>query len=202
MSLQERLFVAHPDLTPAQCTDLLRYLDLMRKWNRTYNLTAISDPAQMFTHHLLDSLTLLPHVGVGPLLDVGSGAGLPGIPLAVARPDLAVTTLDASQKKCGFMQQAAIDLKLLNLRVVHGRVEDFQPENGYAVIVSRAFSDLGDFVRLTRHLLAPGGRWLAMKGAYPRAEVEQLKEVRVVENIELHAPGLDAERCLVIMERT
>jgi 16S rRNA (guanine527-N7)-methyltransferase len=202
MGQLERLSAAHPGLSPAQCADLLRYLDLMRKWNRTYNLTAITDPEQMFTHHLLDSLTVLPHVGAGPLLDVGSGAGLPGIPLAVARPDLAVTTLDASQKKCGFMQQAGIELRLPNLRVVHGRVEDFQAQEGFAVIISRAFSDLNDFVSLTRHLLRRDGRWLAMKGAYPREEVEKLTEARVTDNIELQAPGLNAERRLIIMERT
>ena len=201
MSPLERLSAAHPGPAPAQCADLLRYLELMRKWNRTYNLTAITDPEQMFTHHLLDSLAILPHAGSGPLLDVGSGAGLPGIPAAVARPDLAVTVLDASQKKCGFMQQAVIELKLQNVRVMHGRVEDFRDANGYAAIVSRAFSDLGGFVRLTRHLLQPGGRWLAMKGAYPQDEVEQLKEARVTDNIELQAPGLDAERRLIIMER-
>lgn len=202
MSHLERLCAAHPGLNPAQCADLLRYLELMRKWNRTYNLTAIADPDQMFTHHLLDSLTVLPHVGAGPLLDVGSGAGLPGIPLAVARPDLAITTLDASQKKCGFMQQAAIELKLANLRVMHGRVEDFQAPEGFAAIISRAFSDLNDFVRLTRQLLRRDGRWLAMKGAYPREEVEKLTEARVTENIELQAPGLNAERRLIIMEPT
>jgi 16S rRNA (guanine527-N7)-methyltransferase len=152
------------------------------------------------THHLLDSLAIAPHIGTGPLLDVGSGAGLPGIPLAILRPDLKVTLLDASQKKCGFMQQAAIELKLANVAVVHGRVETYRPAAGFAQIVSRAFSDLPEFVRLTRHVLAEDGEWLAMKGLYPNEEIAQLKGVRVIRDIPLHVPGLDADRHLIVME--
>ena len=110
---------------------LLDYLGLLEKWNKTYNLTAIHEPERMLTHHLLDSLIIAPQVGAGPLLDVGSGAGLPGIPLAIARPGLRVTLLDASQKKCGFMRQAAIDLKLSNVTVTHARVEDFRPPTAF-----------------------------------------------------------------------
>jgi 16S rRNA (guanine527-N7)-methyltransferase len=181
---------------------LLDYLALLAKWNKTYNLTAIHDPERMLTHHILDSLAIASHVGAGPLLDVGSGAGLPGIPLAIMRPGLKVTLLDASQKKCGFMRQATIELKLPNVTVVHGRVEDFQPAGGFPQVVSRAFSDLSEFVRLTRHLVAEGGEWLAMKGLYPNEEIAQLKGARVTRDVPLHVPGLDADRHLIVMEPT
>jgi len=179
---------------------LLDYLGLLEKWNKTYNLTAIHEPERMLTHHLLDSLIIAPQVGAGPLLDVGSGAGLPGIPLAIARPGLKVTLLDASQKKCGFMRQAAIDLKLSNVTVTHARVEDFRPADGFPQVVSRAFSDLSEFARLTRHLVAPGGEWLAMKGLYPHEEIAQLKGARVTRDVPLRVPGLDADRHLIVME--
>lgn len=178
---------------------LLAYLDLLAKWNRTYNLTAIHEPERMLTHHILDSLSIAAHVGAGSLLDVGSGAGLPGIPLAILRPDLEVTLLDASQKKCGFMQQAAIELKL-PVRVVHGRAESLAAPPAYRHIASRAFADLSEFVRLTAHLLAPGGSWLAMKGLYPHEEVAQLKGARVGRDIPLRIPGLEAERHLILLE--
>lgn len=191
------------DPSASQKAALLDYLALLGKWNKTYNLTAIHEPERMLTHHLLDSLALAPHVGFDPLLDVGSGAGLPGIPLAIVRPDLRVTLMDASQKKCGFMQQAAIELKLSNVNVVHGRVEAYSPPQKFGQIVSRAFSDLAEFAHLTAHLLAPGGRWLAMKGVYPQAEIAQLvqlKSARVLHLLSLQVPGLDAERSLIIME--
>lgn len=179
---------------------LLDYLALLAKWNRTYNLTAIHEPERMLTHHVLDSLAVLPYVGPGPLLDVGSGGGLPGIPLAIARPDLEVTLLDTSQKKCSFMQQAVIELKLAKVQVVHVRVEEFHREGGYPQIVSRAFSELREFVALTRHLLADGGEWLAMKGLYPNEEITLLKGARVKRDIRLHVPGLEADRHLIVME--
>ena len=198
--LTEALAVMGLDLAPQQETALLDYLALLARWNRTYNLTAIHEPERMLTHHLLDSLAVLPYIGPGPLLDVGSGAGLPGIPLAIARPDLPVTLLDASQKKCGFMQQAAIELKLGQVKVVHARVEDFRVEGGFPQIVSRAFSELQAFVGLTRHLLADGGEWLAMKGLYPNEEVVLLKGARVKRDVKLHIPGLEADRYLIVME--
>ncbi len=179
---------------------LLGYLDLIVKWNRTYNLTAIHEPERMLTHHLLDSLAILPMLGAGPLLDVGSGAGLPGIPLAIARPELYVTLLDSSQKRCGFMQQAVIELKLDNVSVVNARAEDYRPVEHFPQIVSRAFSDLSEFVKVTRHLLAEGGEWLAMKGLYPDEEIAQLKGARVRRHSSLDIPGLEASRHLVIME--
>jgi len=178
---------------------LLAFRDLLLKWNRTYNLTALRDPQQVISHHLLDALAILPHVGAGPLLDVGSGGGLPGIPLAIARPDLSVTLVDTVQKKATFLQQAAIELELKSVAVHHARVEEMRGQ--YAQISSRAFAELARFISLTRHLLAPGGRWLAMKGALPDGEFEALPAGSEVEAIiPLAVPGLDAERHLIILK--
>ena len=178
---------------------LLAFRDLLLKWNRTYNLTALRDPQQAISHHLLDALAILPYVGAGPLLDVGSGGGFPGIPLAIARPDLSVTLVDAVQKKATFLQQAAIELELKSVAVHHARVEEMRGQ--YAQISSRAFAELARFVRLTHHLLSPGGRWLAMKGARPDDEFKALPAGGEVEAIiPLAVPGLDAERHLIILK--
>ena len=178
---------------------LLAFRDLLLKWNRTYNLTALCDPQQAISHHLLDALAILPHVGTSPLLDVGSGGGLPGIPLAIAHPDLAVTLVDTVQKKAAFLQQVAIELELKNVAVHHARVEEMRGQ--YAQISSRAFAELALFVSLTRHRLAPGGRWLAMKGVRPDAEIAVLPaNCKVEAMIRLAVPGLDAERHLIILK--
>lgn len=178
---------------------LLAFRDLLLKWNRTYNLTAITDPQAAIAHHLLDSLAILPWVGEAPLLDVGSGGGLPGIPLAIARPALEVTMVDAVQKKVSFLQQAAIELHLPNARACHSRIEQLAGQ--YAQISSRAFAELADFIRLTRPMLAPGGRWLAMKGQYPEAELKALPaDIRVDAVHSLVVPGLAAERHLIILK--
>jgi 16S rRNA (guanine527-N7)-methyltransferase len=179
---------------------LLDYLVLLGKWNKTYNLTAIHEPERMLTHHLLDSLAVLPYITADRLLDVGSGAGLPGIPLGIVRHDLQVTLIDASHKKCAFMQQAVIELRLNNVTVVHGRVEDLNPEAKYPQIISRAFSELNEFIRVSAAILAPGGEWLAMKGLYPNEEIAQLKGARLKQDVKLHVPGLEAERHLIILE--
>ncbi len=187
------------DLPDAAQQQLLAFRDLLLKWNKTYNLTALRDPEQAISHHLLDSLAILPYVGDGPLLDVGSGGGLPGIPLAIARPELAVSMVDTVQKKATFLQQAAIQLGLKNVSAHHARVE--QMSGQYAQISSRAFAELKLFVELTRHLLAPGGRWLAMKGVRPDDEIAVLPTGIVVDRIiPLHVPGLDAERHLIILK--
>ena len=187
-------------LSESQRNHLLSYLELLQKWNKVHNLTAVRDPAEMVTLHLLDSLSVLPHINVERLLDVGSGAGLPGIPLAVCRPDLQVTVMDASQKKASFMRQAKAELGLGNLEVVCGRVEQYQPPRIFDAIISRAFSDLKEFVSLTRHLLMPGGSWLAMKGVHPHDELAQLPaDVQVIDILPLHVPGLDAQRHLVVL---
>ena len=187
------------DLPEAAQVRLLAFRDLLLKWNKTYNLTALRDPQQALSHHLLDSLAILPHVGDGPLLDVGSGGGLPGIPLAIARPDLAVCMVDTVQKKTTFLQQAVIELGLKNVTVHHARVEEMVGQ--FAQITARAFAELSLFVDLTRHLLAPGGRWLAMKGVRPDDEITVLPAGIVVDAIvPLTVPGLDAERHLIILK--
>jgi 16S rRNA (guanine527-N7)-methyltransferase len=178
---------------------LLAFRDLLLKWNKTYNLTALRDPAQAISHHLLDSLAILPQLDGGNLLDVGSGGGLPGIPLAIALPELQVCMVDTVQKKTTFLQQAVIELGLKNVTVNHARVEEMQGQ--YAQITSRAFAELGLFVSLTRHLLAPNGRWLAMKGIRPDDELKGLSADIVVEAIiPLTVPGLGAERHLIILK--
>lgn len=188
------------ELDAATQAKQLDYLALLAKWNKTYNLTAIHEPERMLTHHLLDSLALLPHVSAERLFDVGSGGGLPGIPLAIARPEMRVTVLDSNHKKAAFMQQAVIELKLGNVEVVCDRSEAYKPEAPYPQIVCRAFSDLSDFVRATRHALAPGGEWLAMKGVYPNEELAQLKGARLKRDVVLHVPGLEAERHLIVLQ--
>lgn len=180
---------------------LLAYLALLDKWNRVYNLTAVREPERMVSHHLLDSLAAVPYFGGPAVLDVGSGGGLPGIPLAIARPDLRVTLIDSIAKKTAFLLQAKTELGLANVTVATGRVEDFRPETGFDVVTSRAFSDLREFVALTRHLLNAGGRWLAMKGLYPNEEIAVLREdVKVSADYELFVPGLDASRHLIVLE--
>lgn len=187
------------ELPEAAQQQLLAFRDLLLKWNKTYNLTALRDPEQAVSHHLLDSLAILPYVGAEPLLDVGSGGGLPGIPLAIARPALSVRMVDTVQKKTTFLQQAAIQLGLKNVAVNHARVEELPGQ--YAQISSRAFAELKLFVELTRHLLAPGGRWLAMKGVRPDDEIAALPaDILVEQIIPLHVPGLDAERHLIILK--
>lgn len=177
---------------------LLDYLALLVKWNKVHNLTAVRDPDEMVTLHLLDSLSVLPHVACSSLLDVGSGAGLPGIPLAIVRPDLQVTVLDSSHKKTTFQRQAKAELGLCNLDVVCARVEDYKPAGRFDCIISRAFSDIAEFMKLTSHLLADGGHWLAMKGVYPYDELAQIKEA-TFEVMPLEVPGLQAQRHLVFI---
>jgi len=185
-------------LPDALAAPLLAYLAELEKWNAAYNLTAIRDPREMVTRHLLDSLVMVPHVH-GPLLDVGSGAGLPGIPLAIARPQLAVTVLDSNGKKARFLRHAVRALKLPNVAVVEARVEDHRPAAPYAAITSRAFASLKDFFRLTGHLLAPDGQWLAMKGKLDDSEKQDLPAgVGIAEIKPLKVPGLAEARHLII----
>jgi len=190
------------EVTPAQRARMAAHLELVAKWNRVHNLTAVRETAQMVALHLLDSLTLLPHLGgARTLLDVGSGAGFPGIPIAIARPDLAVTVLDSSRKKCVFLEQAKAELGLDNLQVACERVEQWRPEGRFDAVASRAFAELADFVSQARHLVAPGGRMLAMKGVHPFEEIARVPAShRVVEVVELAVPSLDAKRHLVLLE--
>lgn len=176
---------------------LLAYLDELVRWNAAYNLTAVRDPQQMVTRHLLDSLAVLPYVR-GRLLDVGAGAGLPGLVLALARPELEARLIDSNGKKARFMRHAVRQLGLRNVEVLEGRVEAL-PDSPHDVIVSRAFAALGDFCRLTRHLLAPGGQWLAMKGKLETQELAGLPaDITIRETHRLTVPGLQEDRHLVI----
>lgn len=187
---------------------LLAYLALLQRWNRVYNLTAVRDPAEMLSQHLLDCLAVLPalrrHFGsrqpTARLLDVGSGGGLPGVVLAIAEPRWDVTCIDAVSKKASFVRQVAGELALPNLHAVHGRVETLAPgtASGFDLIISRAFASLADFTHWTRAALRPDGVWLAMKGRAPDDEVQALPAGVTVFHVEpLHVPELKAQRCLV-----
>lgn len=178
---------------------LLQYLGLLQKWNKVYNLTAVRDPQEMVTLHLLDSLSVLPYVKGPHLLDVGSGAGLPGIVLAICRPDLRVTTIDTVQKKAIFMRQVKGELGLENLTVMHARVEAFKPPQLFDQVISRAFSEVALLFQLTQHLIASPGEWLAMKGLVPVQELEKLA-IQPKAVIPLKVAGLDAERHLLIFD--
>jgi 16S rRNA (guanine527-N7)-methyltransferase len=178
---------------------LLTYLELLAKWNKTYNLTAIRDPERMISHHLLDSLAVLPHLPAGTLADIGSGGGLPGIPLAIAEPDRRVTLNDANHKKAAFLQQAVIELKLSNADVHAGRVQDWQPAQPFDCVITRGFSELADFIAACRHLLAPGGLLAAMKGVFPQGELERVPAGAECSDVRrLQVPLLKAQRHLVL----
>ena len=197
-------------LTDAQTNQLLDYRALLERWNRHYNLTAIRDPEAMVVRHLLDSLSVLPHLDLpdgspGELIDVGTGAGLPGMVLAIARPDLNITLLDSNGKKTRFMVQAKMELDLANVIVEHARVENARSENGYDRVLSRAFASLNDMIDGCHQLLADGGRYLAMKGQYPQEEIDAVrrKNAHRISSIEVETlvvPGLEEERCLVVLQ--
>ena len=194
---------------PAEAQEkLLAFARLLIKWNKVYNLTAIRDEAQVVTHHLLDSLSVLPQLaGITRLVDVGSGGGLPGVVLAICRPELQVDSVETVQKKATFQNQARIELKLANFRAHHARIENWQPayfaEQPVDGIVSRAFADLADFVNLTAHLAGPETRILAMKGVYPADEIARIPAGFALErSTPLTVPGLDAERHLIIVKRS
>jgi 16S rRNA (guanine527-N7)-methyltransferase len=193
------------DLSAEKQQRLLDYMALIQKWNKVYNLTALRDPADMLSHHLLDSLTaiapLMRHTQGQAIrvLDVGSGGGLPGVVLAICMPELDVNCVDTVAKKAAFVQQVAVSLKLPNLRGIHARVESLA--DPYQVICSRAFASLPDFVTWSRSALAEGGVWMAMKGKHPQEEINALPEDVKVFHVEpLIVPGLDVERCMVWMK--
>ena len=191
--------VALPAQARASC---VAYLALIAKWNRVHNLTAVREPERMVVLHLLDSLSVLPHVaGATTLLDVGTGPGLPGIPLAIARPDLEVTLLDSSHKKAAFLRQAKAELRLANVDIVCERVEQWHPHKSYDAVVSRAFAELGEFVAQAGHLVGPEGTLLAMKGVHPFDEIARIPATyRVASVVELAVPSLDAKRHLVLLK--
>jgi 16S rRNA (guanine527-N7)-methyltransferase len=198
------------ELSVAQADQLVRFAALLVRWNAVHNLTAISSPASILSHHLLDSLAIIPSLVsiFGEMqcraLDVGSGGGLPGVPLAIAQPHWRVTLVDKVQKKAAFLTQAKLELGLSNLECLHARVEDVRAPP-FDLIISRAFSSLEDFVRVSAHLLAPGGWWAAMKGVHPTGELAELArsmpDVRVADVVKLAIPRLDAERHLILLQR-
>ncbi|MDQ3445384.1 MAG: 16S rRNA (guanine(527)-N(7))-methyltransferase RsmG [Pseudomonadota bacterium] len=197
-------------MSASQSQALAHYAALLQRWNKVHNLTAIETPAQVLTHHLLDSLAIVPEVQrvAGgrsvQVLDVGAGGGLPGIPLAIAAPHLQVTLVDKVQKKIAFLTQAKLELALTNVACIHARVETLQTESPFQLITARAFASLATLVGLTRHLLAPNGWWCVMKGTLPSAELDELQrstpDVRVAHTVRLNVPRLDAERHLVWMQ--
>jgi 16S rRNA (guanine527-N7)-methyltransferase len=179
---------------------LMEYVTELMNWNRIYNLTSVRKPADIITRHILDSLSVLPYLHGDRILDIGTGAGLPGIPLAIACPEREFVLLDSSSKKLRFVQQTLGILKLENVTLENHRVEEYRPELLFDTIICRAFSDLPDFYRYAARLCSPDGRMLAMKGVYPMTEVECLEDKAVLDEvITLKVPGLDAERHLVSM---
>lgn len=186
----------------SQKSRLLKYVELLDKWNKTYNLTAVRKPEQMVTRHLLDSLSICPYLRGKRILDVGTGAGLPGIPLAIAFPDKQFTLLDSNNKKTRFVVQAVSELELSNVDVVQSRVENTQFQERFDTIVTRAYSSIGDMLKQTSHLLANEGIFLAMKGTYPIAELDELPaEFGVKGSTEIKVPGLDEARHLLEIVR-
>jgi 16S rRNA (guanine527-N7)-methyltransferase len=204
--LAEGLEVLGLTLPPGIQVHLLKFLALIQKWNQVHNLTSVRSPETMLVRHLLDSLAILPHITGPRIADVGSGAGLPGIPLALAQPEWHIALIESNHKKAIFLEQVRIELKLKNVEVVDKRVENFHPEHEFDTVISRAFSDLADFVRLAGHLClqgSGGGLLVAMKGIYPHEELAQLPAQFTAEKIlQVPVPGLEAQRHLVMIKRT
>ena len=200
--LQQGLHDMNLDLAVPEREKLLIFLELLEKWNRVYNLTAVRDPEQMVPRHLLDSLSVLPHLHGARVLDIGTGAGLPGIPLALARPDLEFTLLDSNAKKTRFATQAMHALGLKNITIVQERVEKFHPAAKFDTLIARAFASIPDMLAASRHLCAPHGRFLVMKGVFPQEELAAVIDGYQAEVKALRIPGLDAARHLVILTST
>ncbi len=181
---------------------LAKYVGLLAKWSRVYNLTSVRKPKDIVCRHILDSLAIVPYLNGHHVLDLGTGAGLPGIPLAAARPDITVTLLDSNAKKLRFVRHVMADLRLDNVRVRHCRMEDYQPAEPFDTVVCRAFSSLGDVIRHAGNACTEQGRILAMKGIYPLAEIEELDDQDwVKEVVSITVPGLEAQRHVVILAR-
>ncbi len=180
---------------PEQIEQLLGFIKLIAKWNKAYNLTAVRNNEDMARLHILDSLAILPHIEGKRVIDIGTGAGLPGIPLAIFLPEVEFVLLDSNAKKTRFVQQVILELKLKNVSVIHSRAEDYQPELGFDIITTRAFTNLADMVKMTAHLLSPNGVLLAMKGLIPEAELAEINAKTTL--IPIKVPEVEAERCLV-----
>lgn len=185
----------HLTLDEEKAAKMLSFIDLMGKWNKAYNLTAIKSKPEMIKLHLLDSLTVLPYLNGERFIDIGTGAGLPGIPLAISLPHVEFTLLDSNAKKTRFVQQVVLELKLSNVKVVTSRVEDFHPEQRYNMVLTRAFAELAEIMQSTRHLLAENGKLLAMKGRFTDAEFGRFNNQSTI--IPVQVPGVEAERNLI-----
>ena len=190
------------DIGATAVDTLAAFIHLLDKWNRVYNLTAVRQPQAMVTRHVLDSLAVLPWLKGDRLLDVGTGAGIPGLVLAIARPELALTLLDSNAKKLRFVRQAAAELGLDNVNVVQARMQEYQPAQSFDMVISRAVASLAELYRQSHHLLRSGGRMLFMKGALPQAELQELGVSPGPVHVEaLNIPGLEAERHLLWLEK-
>ena len=183
------------EISEDKVAKLLCFIDLIAKWSKAYNLTAIKDKREMVDLHLLDSLTVIPYLDGERIIDIGTGAGLPGIPLAICLPHMAVTLLDSNAKKTRFVQQAVLELKLANVQIVHSRSEDYQPGQAFNTVITRAFAELSDIVKSTKHLLTTNGKIIAMKGRCPESELAKVVTKKTV--IPVQVPGVEAERNLV-----
>ena len=189
--------IAALDLTvdEEKVEQLLAFLNLIEKWNKAYNLTAIKNNKDMVSLHLLDSLTVIPYLEGQRIIDIGTGAGLPGIPLAICLPQFSFTLLDSNSKKTRFVQQAVLELKLSNVEIIHSRAEDYQPDNLFSTVLTRAFAELSDIIESTKHLLSKNGKMIAMKGRCTESELTQVLAKKTV--IPVYIPGINAERNLV-----
>jgi 16S rRNA (guanine527-N7)-methyltransferase len=186
------------NVTDDQVDQLLGFIKLIEKWNKAYNLTAIRNREEMARLHILDSLAIIPHIEGKRIIDIGTGAGLPGIPLAICLPGINFMLLDSNAKKTRFVQQVVLELKLKNVEVLHSRAEDYHPKQAYDAVLTRAFASLPDIVKLTAHLLGKNGVLLAMKGQNLDAELAEITAKKSV--ISVNVPGTDVERCLVRIE--
>lgn len=206
MSLHIQLdaLIAQTDLkiSSVQVTQLVQLVELLAKWNKAYNLTSVRDPSQMLVKHIMDSIVVSPHLQGNSFIDVGTGPGLPGLPLAILNPDKQFVLLDSLGKRLRFIRQAILSLGLKNVEIVQSRVEEYQPEIGFDCVLSRAFASLEDMLSWCHHLPNENGHFLALKGQYPESEVIKLdSKFEFIESVTLQVPQLDGERCLVKVKR-
>lgn len=197
--LKNDLALLNLSVTDTQLSQFQGYIDLLFKWNKAYNLSAIRDKSLMYPYHLYDSLAIAPFIKKNRIIDIGSGAGLPGIPLAILLPEKKFTLLDSNIKKSRFQRQVLLELDLKNVEIIHDRSEHYQPQEKFDYVTSRAFSSLVQMVTWCKHLLKPDGLFLAMKGQYPKEELKDLAQVinATIETYPLHIPKLEAKRHLI-----
>ena len=200
--LQKMLTQTDLEVTELQQNQLVQLVELLHKWNKAYNLTSVRDPNQMLVKHIMDSIVVSPYLQGQRLIDVGTGPGLPGLPLAILNPDKKFVLLDSLGKRLRFIRQAVLALGLKNVEFVQSRVEEYQPEEKFDVVLSRAFASLGDMLFWCKHLPNENGHFLALKGQLPKQEIAELdKQFEFIESISLHVPNLEGERCLVKVKR-